>query len=106
MRRGALIVPLIAVVASGAAAGTSSGSVQGRATQAAPSGTVTMALAAGAKPDYIFPITDGAHYSTTNIEQFQRLMFRPLYWFGRNGQPVLDPVKSLARPAVFSKGNR
>jgi phosphohistidine swiveling domain-containing protein len=31
------------------------------------------------------PVTSGTYSSTVNIEEFQYLMYRPLYWFG-NGR--------------------
>jgi peptide/nickel transport system substrate-binding protein len=68
-------------------------------------GTATIALPPGTTPDFIFPLVDGAHYSVANIEQFQRLMYRPLYMFGKNGKPVVNDAASLAQPAVFKKGN-
>jgi peptide/nickel transport system substrate-binding protein len=68
-------------------------------------GTVTLALPPGTTPDFIFPLVDGAHYSVANIEQFQRLMWRPLYMYGKNGKPVLNAAASLAQPPVFSNGN-
>jgi peptide/nickel transport system substrate-binding protein len=74
-------------------------------THRAAGGTATLALPPGTTPDFIFPIVDGAHYSVANIEQFQRLMYRPLYLYGKKGQPVLNEKASLALPPVFSKGN-
>ena len=68
-------------------------------------GTATLALPPGTTPDFIFPLVDGAHYSVANIEQFQRLMWRPLYMYGKNGQPVVNDGASLAEPPVFGKGN-
>ena len=38
-----------------------------------------------------------------NIEEFQRLSFRSLYWIGNGkGQPVVDPALSLAALPVYS----
>jgi peptide/nickel transport system substrate-binding protein len=65
-------------------------------------GTVTLALPAGTTPDFIFPLVDGAHYSVANIEQFQRLMWRPLYMYGANGKPVVNEAISLAEAPVFT----
>jgi peptide/nickel transport system substrate-binding protein len=68
-------------------------------------GTATLALPPGTTPDFIFPLVDGAHYSVANIEQFQRLMWRPLYMYGKNGKPVVNDAASLAKAPVFKKGN-
>jgi peptide/nickel transport system substrate-binding protein len=69
--------------------------------------TATYAEEPGATPNYIFPMLTGAYYSTTNIEQFQRLEFRSLYWIGNpKGQPVVDPSRSLAAVPVYSNGDK
>ncbi|MEO9180029.1 MAG: ABC transporter substrate-binding protein, partial [Acidimicrobiales bacterium] len=47
-----------------------------------PRGTLLYAEAPGASPNFIFPYQGCAFASVNNINQFQRLMFRPLYWFG------------------------
>jgi peptide/nickel transport system substrate-binding protein len=31
-------------------------------------------------PNYIFPLVSGAYYSNENVNDFQTLMYRPLYW--------------------------
>ena len=36
---------------------------------------------------YIFPYVDSANISNLNLFDLQYLMYRPLYWFGQNGQP-------------------
>jgi peptide/nickel transport system substrate-binding protein len=53
-------------------------------------GTATFAEGPNAKPNYIFPLTSGAYFSVTNLSQFQFLIYRPLYWFGDNGQVKLN----------------
>ena len=45
-------------------------------------GTATWAELPSALPNYIFPFMSLAFFSVTNINQFQYLMYRPLYWFG------------------------
>jgi peptide/nickel transport system substrate-binding protein len=67
--------------------------------------TATYAELPGSTPNYIFPMLTGAYYSVANIEQFQRLSYRSLYWIGKSGKPVLNPVLSLAYPPKFSAGN-
>ncbi len=62
----------------------------------------TFALGAGVVPDWIFPFIDSAHSSIDNRNQFEYLMYRPLYWFGQSGQPVLNAGLSLADPPVYS----
>lgn len=46
-----------------------------------PAFTVYWAEAPDASPDWIFPLADLTHFSIANIEQFQYLMYRPLYSF-------------------------
>lgn len=79
---------------SGSAAGPKGTPVEG--------GTATFAEDAGTKPDYIFPMVTPIHQSIANIEQFNRLSYRSLYWIGKADQPVIDPSLSIAQPAVYS----
>jgi peptide/nickel transport system substrate-binding protein len=80
----------------GSAAGGSSGA-------AVTGGTATFADPPGVTPNYIFPMLTGAYYSVANIEDFQRLSFRSLYWIGNGkGQPVVDPARSLAALPTYS----
>src|SRR3954447_16269037 len=109
----AALVVALAVAACGSSSSSSGGSGGGtQASSGGPSGakvkggTATFALQPGTKPDWIFPITDGAHYSTTNIEGFQRLLWRPLYWYGQDGKPQLNEDYSLAEAPQYSDGNR
>ncbi|HUZ20974.1 MAG TPA: ABC transporter substrate-binding protein [Acidimicrobiales bacterium] len=110
-RRASLAVSTAALLASlaagtgwaGAAATRPAGGPQPAARL--PGGTATFAEAVGTPPDYIFPFEGSAFYSQNNTAQFQYLMFRPLYWFGAAGQPVLDPSLSLASPPAYSGGD-
>jgi peptide/nickel transport system substrate-binding protein len=65
-------------------------------------GTATFAESADATPNYIFPMASLDYFSTTNLSQFQPLMYRPLYWFGDSNQPVVDFDKSIGQKPVFS----
>ncbi len=67
-------------------------------------GVAYFAEEAQAAPNYIFPFMNVDFYSTTNVAQFQYLMFRPLYWFGTGGQPTLNRSLSLAAPPAYSRG--
>jgi len=71
-----------------------------------PSGSITFAEAPGANPNFIFPYLGCAYSSVNNINQFQMLMFRPLYWFGLAGSAKFVPSLSLANPPVFAHGDR
>lgn len=65
-------------------------------------GTATLAEGPNARPNYIFPLTSAAYFSATNVSQFQVLMYRPLYWFGENGQVKLNSSLSLAADPAYS----
>ena len=77
-------------------------SMAGAATSGA---TATYAEAPGAAPNYILPLLTGAYYSVANIEQFQRLSYRSLYWIGDKGKPVVNPRLSLAKIPTYSANN-
>src|ERR1700742_1336464 len=111
LRRG-LAVAAVAAATLVATACSSSGGGAGSAGHGSATGkpvtggTATYAELPGSSPNYIFPMLTAAYYSVTNIEQFQRLSFRSLYWIGNGqGQPVVDPAMSLAALPVFSKNN-
>ena len=67
--------------------------------------TVIFAEQAQAPPNYIFPFMSLAFFSVYNISQFQYLMYRPLYWFGKTNTPDLNTSLSLAKKPVYSKTN-
>lgn len=69
-------------------------------------GTATFALQAGAPPNYIFPLATLEYFSITNYDLFMDLMYRPLYWFGKGSEPILNPTLSLAYPPQYTDGGR
>ena len=76
-----------------------SGSGPGRGTPV-QGGTAVFAQTPSTRPDFIFPYAPSAHLSVANIQDFQHLMYRPLYWFGGSGQPTVNYSLSLAQPPV------
>ncbi|HUY54251.1 MAG TPA: ABC transporter substrate-binding protein [Candidatus Nanopelagicaceae bacterium] len=66
---------------------------------------MTFAEQAAAPPNYIFPLMSGNYFDHNNLPFFDYLMYRPLYWFGLNGEPVVNPALSMADPPVFSANN-
>jgi peptide/nickel transport system substrate-binding protein len=68
-------------------------------------GTAVMAEPPTTTPNYIFPFASSAYISVINASYLTDLMYRPLYWFGDNGQPVLNTSLSLANPPTFN-GNK
>ncbi|HTW01547.1 MAG TPA: ABC transporter substrate-binding protein [Streptosporangiaceae bacterium] len=45
---------------------------------------------------------NSANISNLNLFDFQYLMYRPLYWFGQNGQPTVNNSLSLANQPTVS----
>jgi peptide/nickel transport system substrate-binding protein len=98
--RAASILPMVALVLAACGGGTTANQ------QRIAGGTATFAESPNAKPNYIFPLTSGAYFSVTNLSQFQFLMYRPLYWFGDNGQVKLNSSLSLASDPVYTDGGK
>ena len=93
----------IGAVASALSMGLIAPAVSGAA---APSGTITAAEGPGANPNYIFPYMGCSFFSVDNINQFQELMYRPLYWFGLKGSSAYVPSLSTGNAPKFSHGNK
>ena len=83
----------LAMVAAGC---SSSGNSTSTGNTPVKGGTAVWAEPPSSPPTYIFPYIDSANISNLNLFDFQYLMYRPLYWFGQNGQPVVNPSLSLA----------
>ena len=103
-----------ALLAVGIAACTSSGSSGGSpapsassTAQAVPGGIARVALPVGATLDYIWPFTPRSSANDYNREQFQALLYRPLYMFGGNGPSVsVNYQLSVAHAPVYSNGGK
>ncbi len=94
---------LLALVAAGCSSSSNSSSATTGSTPV-KGGTAVWAEPPASLPTYIFPYVDSANISNINLFDLQYLMYRPLYWFGQNGQPVVDPSISLANlPTVSGK---
>jgi peptide/nickel transport system substrate-binding protein len=68
--------------------------------------TVTFALPPDSTSTYIFPLQGLADAGPVDDNQFQMLLYRPLYWFGLDGKPVFNEALSLAAAPVYSNGGR
>ncbi|WP_245525997.1 ABC transporter substrate-binding protein [Acidimicrobium ferrooxidans] len=66
---------------------------------------MTFAEQVGAAPNYIFPFTASQYFTVDNTSQFQFLMYRPLYFFGVAGRPVINAELSLAALPVYSNND-
>ena len=94
------------LVAAGCGNATSPSAVPAKHAVLVSGGTATFAESPGTPPSYIFPLDALQYFSISNIEQFQNLMWRPLYWFGKGSDVELNAGLSLAEPPVYSQGNR
>jgi peptide/nickel transport system substrate-binding protein len=71
-------------------------------------GTATIAMPAGVTYSWIFPFYQITNASVYNDEQFQFLMYRPLYMFGNNTNTsvAINYPLSPADAPVYSNGGR
>ncbi|MBP2326483.1 peptide/nickel transport system substrate-binding protein [Kibdelosporangium banguiense] len=69
-------------------------------------GSASWACNPGFPPSTIFPFTPPERIGIRNLMEFQTLMYRPLYWLGRDGQPGVDFDLSLAEPPEWSPDGR
>jgi peptide/nickel transport system substrate-binding protein len=92
----------VVVLALAAAGCSSSSSPTSSGTTPIKGGTAVWAEPPASTPSYIFPYVDSANISNLNLFDLQYLMYRPLYWFGQNGQPVVNNKLSLANPPSIS----
>ncbi len=67
--------------------------------------SATWAEAPSTTPNFILPFYPGSLCSVANTDQFQYLMFRPLYWFGDGSSPNVNPTLSIGNTPTFSNGD-
>jgi peptide/nickel transport system substrate-binding protein len=104
-------VAVTAAVALAAAACSSSGSSSPSSSSSGTpvsGGTASVALPAGVTYSWIFPFYAITNASVYNDEQFQFLMYRPLYMFGGNNNTSVSVNYPLspANPPVYSNGGK
>ena len=92
----------LALVAAACSSGSSSPGAAATGGTPVKGGTAVWAEPPSSVPSYIFPYINSTNISNLNLFDLQYLMYRPLYWFGQNGQPVVDPSLSLANPPTIS----
>jgi peptide/nickel transport system substrate-binding protein len=70
-------------------------------------GTVTVGQISGETPDWIWPFVPATNYSVANSQDFQWLLYRPLYLFGNNGDSasVNYPLSTADQP-VYTDGGK
>jgi peptide/nickel transport system substrate-binding protein len=102
---GVAAVAAVALLAAGCGSSASSSSSSGGAR--VKGGTATFAELPAATPNWIWPYMPITNYSVTNSQQFQWLMYRPLYFFGNNGNSAsANYPLSPANPPVYSNGGK
>ena len=85
----ALGVVTVGLIALAPASGASSSS----------SKAVTYAEQPTTTPNFIFPFYPGSDCSVANADQFQFLMYRPLYWYGVRDRLPGEPPAFRGEPA-------
>jgi peptide/nickel transport system substrate-binding protein len=105
---GLAAVAAIAMVAAGCGGSSSPSSSSSSSGTPVNGGTATVALPAGITYDWIFPFYAITNSSVYNAQQFQYLMFRPLYMFGNNTNTSVSvnyPLSPASAP-VYSNGGK
>jgi peptide/nickel transport system substrate-binding protein len=100
-------VAMVAAACSSSSTSSPSGSSTSGGTPVT-GGTATFALTPGATDTWIFPFYSIANASVYNINQFQWLMYRPLYMFGNNTNTNVGINYSLspANAPAYSNGGK
>ena len=100
-------VGAVALIAAGCGSSGSS-TPSGSSGAAVKGGTASVALPAGVTYSWIFPFYAITNASVYNDEQFQFLMYRPLYMFGGNNNTSVSvnyPLSPAEQP-VYSNGGK
>jgi peptide/nickel transport system substrate-binding protein len=100
--RGGIAVLSVAALAVAAAGCASSSPSTASGGAPVTGGTAVLAEPPATVPNYIWPYTPSADFSDINTDNLQYLLYRPLYWFGLNGQPVVNNSLSVANPPMFN----
>ncbi|MFI5067613.1 MAG: ABC transporter substrate-binding protein, partial [Streptosporangiales bacterium] len=69
-------------------------------------GTVRFAESPGGSPTWILPLATAGDNWIPNVLQFDYEMWRPLYWPAEGTSRGIDPTMSLAKPPVWSNGDK
>ncbi len=94
------------LAACGSTASSPNNSSSSSTTTKLKGGTAYFAEQPLSPPTYIFPLMSGANESNVNLYEFDNLMFRNLYFFGKNGKAEINYSQSLANAPVYSNNNK
>jgi peptide/nickel transport system substrate-binding protein len=101
---------VVALIAAGCSSsgGSGTGSNSGSSGVPVNGGTATVSLAAGITLNWIFPFYAITNASVYNGNQFQWMLYRPLYMFGNNTNTsvTINYPLSPADPPVYSNGGK
>ncbi len=75
-------------------------------TAAKSGGVATFALPPAETSTYIFPLQSLAGAGPVDDNEFQMLMYLPLYWFGKDGTDVVNYQRSLGDAPQYSNGGK
>jgi peptide/nickel transport system substrate-binding protein len=94
----------VALIAVGCGSSTAPPSSGGKMMKG---GTVTVGQIAGETANWIWPFTPATNYSVANAQDFQWLLYRPLYMFGNNGDSAsVNYPLSTANAPTYSDGGK
>jgi peptide/nickel transport system substrate-binding protein len=98
----------IAVAAAGCSSSSGgSSSPSGQQAKAVKGGTATVGVISGAAPTWTWPFTPVSQSSVVNKQDFQWLLYRPLYMFGGNNNSVnVNYPLSTGNPPVYTDGGK
>jgi len=104
---GVAVVAAVATVAAGCSSSSSTPPSSGGG-KAVKGGVASVALPAGVTYNWIFPFYAITNASVYNGQQFQWLMYRPLYMFGNNTNTsvVINYPLSPANAPVYTNGGK
>ncbi len=106
MRRNGILARLLSVMLAVSAVSLAMVAAAPNASASSSSSkAVTWAEQPAATPNFIFPFYPGSLCSVANVDQFQYLMYRPLYWYGVGTAFKLNTSLSVAQAPVYSNGN-
>ena len=57
-------------------------------------------------PNYIWPFSSGAYFTVTNMNDFQSLMYRPLYWVGKGSDTTIQTDLSTGALPVWAPDSK
>ncbi len=105
--RTAGVAGVAALALAAAGCGSSSPSSSSASGPKVAGGTATWAELPANVPNWIFPFMTLTYFSVANSQDFQYLMYRPLYFFGgENTSPTVDYGLSTADAPVYSNGGK